>query len=70
MINLNWSTLWKITSDNAITSGVVSGTIVNVLTRMFDNTTHRELKVQEAYFQEKKSWRQSKYRASVEDVKP
>lgn len=53
MINLNWSTLWKITSDNAITSGVVSGTIVNVLTRMFDNTTHRELKVQEAYFQEK-----------------
>lgn len=53
MINLDWSALWKIASDDSVTSGVVSGTIVNVMNKMFDNITNGEFKVQEAYFQEK-----------------
>lgn len=53
MINVNWSTLWKIASDNAITFGIVSETVVNVMNKMFDNIINGELKVQEAYFKEK-----------------
>ncbi|MDE1507738.1 hypothetical protein [Ligilactobacillus salivarius] len=53
MINLDWNVLWKIASDNAITSGIVSETVVNVMNKMFDSIINGELKVQEAYFKEK-----------------
>lgn len=53
MNNWNWSTLWETTSNDAITSGIVSGVVINLLNKMFDNINNKKLKVQEAYFQEK-----------------
>lgn len=50
---VNWNDLWEITNSKAITSGIVSGTIVNVLNRMVNNTTKKKFKVEEAYFYEK-----------------
>lgn len=50
---VDWDSLWQVTSQNAIISGIVSGVIVNELTKMMDRNEKKKIGVENAYFQEK-----------------
>lgn len=49
---LNWNNLFQVTTQNSIISGVISGVIVNTMTKMMDKGNKR-IDVEDAYFQEK-----------------